>query len=777
MNESASAPHTRPVSRRSVLQFGAAAGVAAAFTAVAPPGTALAAGGSLSLARDGRSRYAVLVGRQESSMVRRAGRELAELMRQVTGAAFPLVDESTPHDAYPDLVVVGTRNPHARRFGTVDPARLGDDGFAVRTDRHDILLTGPGELGTLHSAYWFLETQLGVQWYDDTAATVPARPTIELRAADLDRDHVPRFRFRQLHYGEAFGGEHRHHLKLNGRRDMYGIQVPADLDTWSGYWPEDRPTFFHDLVTDPSLVHDYNLLFMNEDARAQATVTVVRLINERIERGEDASLGIIQADRNPWQPDPASRAFIEAHGGAGGAAMFDFVNDVARRVRQVIPSARLETEAYQWSIKPPAGMTIEDNVVITVCPIFAQRGKPIMDPANQEQADHLTGWAQICENIVLWDYQTMFSNYLMPFPQWYDGFESIRQVAALPQVRGLFIQGVWNTRGGDMSALRTWVLSRLAWDPTLDVDKTVQAFLRGYYGPAARHIDAYMRTLWASKEANGPLSEASGPMSPIYPLDVARTADGHLARAESAVRNDPLLRDRVTVARFNLDYLICMRAPQYLADLDRLGQTWDLDLDNRVARARRAITISGIDHANEGGGDPARIVDEFGLVADSFKPAGTTNLAFGAEVSYSSSYESPNDTWASAYVHDGRYGTSTGWSTPPFEQMTDPGADAWLAFDLSAESTVNRVVVFPRQEAFPKNYRLETSADATTWTSVATSTGNPGDRSEPQVFDLAPAATGRYVRLYVEDRSDVPVGPYGYLVQLSELAIFGTQGG
>jgi hypothetical protein len=415
--------------------------------------------------------------------------------------------------------------------------------------------------------------------------------------------------------------------------------------------------------------------------------------------------------------------------------------------------------------------------VITVCPIFAQRGKPIMDPANQEQADYLTGWAKICKNIVLWDYQTMFSNYLMPFPQWYDGFESIRQVAALPQVQGLFIQGVWNTKGGDMAALRTWVLSRLAWDPTLDVNKTVQTFLRGYYGPAARHIDAYMRTLWESKEANGPLSEASSYMSPIYALDVVRTADGHLANAEAATRNDAKLRDRVIVARFNLDYVILARAPQYLDDLDRAGQTWDMDLENRQARAKRAIEISGLELARESGGDPVRILDELGLWVDSFKPAGTTNLALGAQVSYSSSYESPPDTWASAYVHDGRYGVASGWSTPPFEEMTNPGADAWLTFDLSSEATLNRLVVFPREEAFPKNYRLETSADGTSWTTVATSTGNPDEQSDPQVFDLAPAAMGRYVRLFVEERSDVAVGPYGYLVQLSEVAIFGSQQG
>ncbi|MEQ4205805.1 DUF4838 domain-containing protein [Actinopolymorpha sp. B17G11] len=602
------------MSRRSVLRYGAAGGLVAAFAGMVPPGISAASPREgLSLVHGGRSTYAVLVASDEPAMVRRAARELAEYARRVTGGAFPLVDEDTAHPGFPDLLVVGAGNSYASRFGPVDTSQLGDDGFAVRTAGKDILITGPGQLGTLHGAYWFVESQLGVRWFAETSETVPETDAVEMDLDDLNRDYVPRFRFRQLHYGETFSGEHRHHLRLNGRRDMYEVKMPADLNVWSGYWPEDRPTFFRDLVTDRSLIYNENLLFMSPAAREQATATITRLINERIARGEDASLGIIQWDSATWQADPDSQAFNDAHGGAQGAAMFDFVNDLARRIRRVIPNARLETEAYWWSIKPPAGMTIEDNVVITMCPIIANRGKPIMDAANQQWGDYLQGWSKICKNIVLWDYQTMFSSYLMPFPQWFDGFETIRQVARIPQVQGLFIQGVWNTRGGDMSAMRTWVHSRLAWDPTLDVRATVRKFLKGYYGAAAPHIEAYLQTLWESKEANGALTEASNFMSPIYRLDVVRAADGHLAAAEAAVRKDPELVDRVAVARFNLDHVIFMRAQSYVQDLQRAGQTWDMDLVNRKERDKRVLSLSGISRVNEGGGDVGKVVDGYNV--------------------------------------------------------------------------------------------------------------------------------------------------------------------
>ncbi|MGZ0147997.1 DUF4838 domain-containing protein [Kribbella sp. WER1] len=599
------------VSRRTVLRTGAVGGIAAAFAGALPAGPAYAGRDRLHLAHRGRSTYAVLAGSNDAPMVRRAARELADYLRRVTGAAIPLVDERTVRSGYHDLIVVGANNPAAAAFGRIDRSALGDDGFAVRVSGKNVLITGPGPLGTLHGAYWFAETQLGVRWYAENTETVPSTSTIDLATDPLHRDYVPRFRFRQLHYGEAFSAENRHHLRLNGRRDMYDVPQPADLNVWSGYWPEDRPTFFRDLVTDQTLIQDGNIRFMNPDARSQATATVIRLINERIARGEDASLGIIQWDANPWHPDPDSQAFIDAHGGAGCAAMLDFVNDLARRVRKVIPAARLETEAYQWSIQPPTAMTVEDNVVITFCPIYANRGKPILDDANADQRAYLLGWTKIAKNIVLWDYQTMFSSYLMPFPQWYDGFESLRQVAKLPQVQGLFIQGVWNTRGGDMASMRAWVLSRLAWDPSLDVRRTVREYLDGYYGAAGKHVEAYLQTLWESKEANGPLSEASQYMSRIYQLDVVRAADGHFAAAEAAVHGDQELLDRLAVARFQLDYVIFLRSTAYLEDLANTHQTWDLDLVNRKARAKRALQLTGMSRYSEGGGDVGKIVDEY----------------------------------------------------------------------------------------------------------------------------------------------------------------------
>jgi hypothetical protein len=101
--------------------------------------------------------------------------------------------------------------------------------------------------------------------------------------------------------------------------------------------------------------------------------------------------------------------------------------------------------------------------------------------------------------------------------------------------------------------------------------------------------------------------------------------------------------------------------------------------------------------------------------------------------------------------------TTTRWAS---KEGVDP---QWLQVDLSASASVTRVKL-TWEAAFAKSYRIETSADGTTWTTIySTTTGNGG------TDDLTGlAGTGRYVRITGTVRGT----PYGY--SLFELQVYGT---
>ena len=52
-------------------------------------------------------------------------------------------------------------------------------------------------------------------------------------------------------------------------------------------------------------------------------------------------------------------------------------------------------------------------------------------------------------------------------------------------VRGIFEEGSYDTSGGDMDALKDYVIGRMLWDVTLDPDTLIAEFVEGYFGTAA----------------------------------------------------------------------------------------------------------------------------------------------------------------------------------------------------------------------------------------------------------------------------------------------------
>nr|WP_153449864.1 discoidin domain-containing protein [Streptomyces smaragdinus] len=105
---------------------------------------------------------------------------------------------------------------------------------------------------------------------------------------------------------------------------------------------------------------------------------------------------------------------------------------------------------------------------------------------------------------------------------------------------------------------------------------------------------------------------------------------------------------------------------------------------------------------------------------------------------------------------DGNPGTrwSSGFSDPQ-----------WIQVDLGTTATISQVTL-NWEAAYGRAFRIETSADGTTWTTVHQTTTSTGG-----VQNLAVSGTGRFVRMYGTQRAT----PYGY--SLWEFQVYGTTGG
>jgi beta-glucanase (GH16 family) len=131
-------------------------------------------------------------------------------------------------------------------------------------------------------------------------------------------------------------------------------------------------------------------------------------------------------------------------------------------------------------------------------------------------------------------------------------------------------------------------------------------------------------------------------------------------------------------------------------------------------------------------------------------PGGSTLLSQGRPTTASST---ENATFPAANATDGNTGTR--WSSA----FSDP---QWIRVDLGATHTVSRALL-NWEAAYGRACQLQVSGDATTWTTIwSTTTGTGG------IQDLPVSGSGRYVRLYCTQRAT----QYGY--SLWEFQVYGT---
>jgi hypothetical protein len=132
---------------------------------------------------------------------------------------------------------------------------------------------------------------------------------------------------------------------------------------------------------------------------------------------------------------------------------------------------------------------------------------------------------------------------------------------------------------------------------------------------------------------------------------------------------------------------------------------------------------------------------------------GTTNIALGHPATASSL---ENASFPAANAVDGNTGTR--WSSA----FSDP---QWIQIDLGSSQSICQVVL-NWEAAYATAFQIQTSPDATAWTTIfSTTTGTGGIQA------LTVSGTGRYVRMFGTTRAT----PYGY--SLWEFSVFSTGGG
>lgn len=568
------------------------------FAVMAPPAGAQ----GLTLVRNGASDYVIVLAAGAGESEKWAAEELAAHLKQMSGAVLKVVPEGATVPAH--AIVIG-EGAASRSLGVkLDAAKLGTDGFVLKTAGARLVIAGGRQRGTMYGVYELL-AGLGCRWWAPGASTIPQRKTITL--APMDVTKVPALEYRDMLYGEC---------------DDPGADVWSARNRINGRWFYDMPEKLGGKYAFDSLAHTFGKLvpagkYFKDHPEYYA------LRNGRRSTGQlclsnpelvpvvaDALMKIIAAhpeyhhvtfgqdDNRDYCECDNCQALYKKYGARSGA-MLDFTNKVAALIKPRYPNVWVNTMAYEWSRQPPVGIAPADNVMITLCSIECNFAQPLAEGTPEENAAFIKdaeGWAKIAPRVFVWDYTTNFVAYLAPFPNTYSLAPNIRFYVE-HSVRGLFEQGSHTTHCGQFAALNMWVEAQAMWNPQADGKALVREFCLGYYGPKAGPMVLSYLDLLHDRVTREKLpayaTHRSFAVAPYLAPDVICRGEQLFEQAEDAVKDDPELLRRVQVAHIPIQYMLLRRPADFWAGATRLcpGLTWE-KLVAQFTRVGRANKIS-----------------------------------------------------------------------------------------------------------------------------------------------------------------------------------------
>ncbi|MCC6591077.1 MAG: DUF4838 domain-containing protein [Bryobacterales bacterium] len=514
---------------------------------------------ALDLVKNGASEYKIWIPVSAIPSEVRAAEELQRYVEAMSGAKLE--------------VVRGERRPKAKlvRLDSREaPRNAGSEGFIIKADGKDLVIAGGRPRGTMYGVYTLLD-QLGVRWYTKEVTKVPKLGTVKIAKLDGQLQQ-PAFEYREPFITEAWDKDWAARNRTNGHFQQ--------LDQSTGGRLRYQPfvhSFYELLPPDKYFAaHPEYYSFIDGKRRVErgqlclTNPEVKRLGVERVRQWikENPEAMIFSVSQNDWEGwcecDNCKRAEQE-EGGEHSGPILRFVNAIAEEIEKTNPDKLIDTLAYWYTENPPLKVRPRPNVRIRLCPIGVCEAHPYEQcPRSAYFMKNLRAWNKITNQLYIWHYNTNFSHYILPFPD-FDELAANIPMYKRNGVVGIFLEGAYAPGGGgELGELRAWVMARQLWDTGTDVDAAVNEFMEGVYGPAAKPMRAYYDLV---HEQVRPAPKGKGAhiwifALPEYSAEFLPKAQALFAEAEQLAKTDDV-RQRVLKQRVAVDYLRLLDSKTY----------------------------------------------------------------------------------------------------------------------------------------------------------------------------------------------------------------------
>ena len=456
---------------------------------------------------------------------------------------------------------------------------------------------------------------------------------------------------------------------------------------------------------------------------------------------------------------------IDNKEGSPAGSLIHFVNDIAKD----FPEKTISTLAYQYTRKPPKTKPLE-NVLITLCSIECDRSIPI-DEGCKDFSSDLKGWSSLTDNIRIWDYTTQFTNFLAPFPNW----GTIKpNINLFVQNNAKWIFEQHSRNDSELFELRSYVMAKLLWDPSLNFNTLIKDFNDKYYGDGGKYITEYISKIQSQIDNTSFFlflygDPSQGFDSFLSPQNLSNY-DKLFNKALSKVDYNSNYFKRILRSKISIDYAILELYRKNFSDLYKLTfyenslKTINPELIERLNNFRDVCSENNITYMNEMG---FTVTDYVSNYQNALTIAIKNNIASGKKVTLETipkkyANEDPQVLTDGALGGNSFYSNWLGFEGNNMEAYVDLNEITEInSLSINFLQVTNHIVFFP------KNVEFLQSDDKSNWTTLGTVENNLKLNPRSKVNDIQTFSIDveniktRYVKVVAKNLSKAPIWHHG----------------
>ena len=451
--------------------------------------------------KDGKTEYVIVVEDSLAEEYSIAAQELYTLFYEATGVKLTFAS-STVAEYTDEAKYIYLGNGNWTMGLDFDLNKLGSQGFTMKTQGQSIFIIANPQ-GVLYGVYEFLNETLNFETYTKEIYTLN-KNVENLALPNFDFTQVPDVEYRMAFSGAQYADDvsrRRMYTQNLGEVIVNGGQAHNMLEhivPFNTYYQTNKAWFSS--KTNSLDTYETTQLCYTAGGRGSNSY------NAMLQVAYDNVIALLAKDTDPnktfmsltqmdldgmWCACSGCQSVINTYG-SNSATQILFINDLTSRVQTWIDSNQAGRKvqflmfAYYDSIDAPTkgNLKLNDNVSVWIAPINDNYMLGVNDSGNKLGAT-LAAWKNVASSFAIWAYNVYFENYLIPYNT-YDQIDQMIDACIANNANCMWVQGNWNTTQNTcFDGLKAYLISRLMWDCTLDVNELTNNYFNAVYGQAA----------------------------------------------------------------------------------------------------------------------------------------------------------------------------------------------------------------------------------------------------------------------------------------------------